>query len=116
MKIWKHPINLNLENGQYVGRVNHSADGYLVSVQNQNDVLTGWVMTDEKAAQNMATKIVAVGTGETAPDYEQACFLNTVQFDNGRLVLHIFLVDVESSDEVVLDKDNLDERLESIPR
>jgi hypothetical protein len=116
LKIWKQTLEFEMKNGVYVAQVKHSDDGYLLSVGNQNEVPTAWFVTDPRKPQDLATWVSSVGTGGSLPVASDnpsigAIFLNTLQFNDGRVVLHIFLDDVRPVED---EKDNVNERLETL--
>lgn len=65
---------------------------FLLAVQNQRNVLTLWFLQPVEEVENETRTFIRRLTGENHVVPEGAKFIDTVQFDEGFLVYHIFEV------------------------
>lgn len=62
----------------------------ILSVNNQFEHLVIWVLFDTNERDDELRKIVTYRTGQEITDSENLNFIDTVLFDQGNLVIHIF--------------------------
>lgn len=63
----------------------------ILSVDNQNEQLVLWALVDPNQKIQTKTIIMVFVTGQEVVLFETTKFLNTVLFENGRLIFHVFM-------------------------
>jgi hypothetical protein len=85
MAIWKYVLN---KTGPTVYEM--PAGARVVSVQAQYGELTLWALVNPEISQHQQRRFLSLMTGEPGPVTEESPSLGTVQFDQGRFVVHVF--------------------------
>lgn len=91
MKIFKYKI----EPGQ--GPIKMPQGSEILCLQTQNEEPHIWVKVDEDATLWEYREFVIIGTGwKFSEEDEKGKYVGTYQEENGRLVFHVFEVEVET--------------------
>lgn len=62
----------------------------ILSAVNQRERLQVYALVDDKEQVIEETRFLVLGTGHCAEDVDEFCFLQTVLFESGKFVIHVF--------------------------